>query len=74
MFFTTHRQPGAVRLSGAILPRALDAALTICSGFARRAVGGVFYKCQGASHRQMMHPAPIVFRVLSRTTQTDFEL
>lgn len=43
MFATTHRQPGAARLSGAVLPRAVDAALTSRSGFARRAVGGAFY-------------------------------
>lgn len=42
-FVTTHRQPGAARLSGAVLPRAVDAVLTSRSGFAARAVGGAFY-------------------------------
>jgi len=41
-FVTTHRQPGPARLSGAVLPRAVDAGLTTRSGFAGQAVGGVF--------------------------------
>jgi len=47
MIFTTHRQPGPARLIGAFLPRAVDAGLTIRSGFAGRAVGGAFYSVQG---------------------------
>ena len=74
MFATTHRQPGAVRLSGAVLPRAVDAALTSRSGFAARSVGGVFYKCEGASHRPMMRPTCATVRVLSRTAPAHFEL
>jgi hypothetical protein len=41
-FATTHRQPGFARLTGAFLPRALDAGLTIRSGFEFRAGGGAF--------------------------------
>jgi hypothetical protein len=46
-FATTHRQPDPARLTGAFLPRAPDAAPTSRSGFAGRAVGGVFL---GAVH------------------------
>jgi len=41
-FATTHRQPGHARFTGVFLPHAVDAALTSRSGFAGRAVGGVF--------------------------------
>jgi len=42
LFVTTHRQPGFARLVGVFLPHAVDAALTSRSGFAGRALGGVF--------------------------------
>jgi hypothetical protein len=53
-FATTHRQPGFARLSGVILPRAVDAGLTSRSGSAGRAVGGAFVR---AVHGRTVQPA-----------------
>ena len=53
MVVTTHRQPGLARLVGVCLPHAVDACPATSSGFAGRAVGGVFYVggLHAANHR-----------------------
>lgn len=66
-FATTHRQPGHARLTGAVLPRAVDAGLTTRSGFAGRAVGGVFY---GGGLHAANHRFFCAFELLNSTQQS----